>query len=66
MRYDEIIAQLACFNPSDGLSVFQTSFAYFLPVQRYGFNPSDGLSVFQTISDKTFGVHLIVSIPRMG
>jgi len=36
------------FNPSTGLSVFQTPHTALPPPPPAGFNPSTGLSVFQT------------------
>jgi len=38
-----------CFNPSTGLSVFQTDAGAVAGAARKSFNPSTGLSVFQTL-----------------
>jgi len=71
-RLSDAGAALRCqpgdgFNPSTGLSVFQTQQTGCSPGRQPCFNPSTGLSVFQTQAGRVepaTDVH--VSIPRLG
>ncbi len=54
------------FNPSDGLSVFQTNEMYILYNGRRGFNPSDGLSVFQTMRTSLAGRSRVLTFQSLG